>query len=58
MKTVYVLLWGGHWELEVRGVTTNLKVAELWESRHPEGLYSYEKATLVDTVKEYARSDI
>jgi len=55
---VYVLLWGGHWELEVRGVTTNLKVAEVWESRHPEGLYSYEKATLVDTVKEYASSDI
>lgn len=51
MKTVYVLTWGEHWEVEIRGVTTDRKIASLWLACGEP--YYYEKVNLIENNKQY-----
>ena len=51
MNTVYVLTWGEHWEVETRGVTTDRKVAQLWQA-HGEPYY-FEEVNLIENNEQY-----
>ena len=51
MKTLYVLFWGEHWQIELRGVTADSKIAALWQRRGES--YYYEEVELIENPSQY-----
>ena len=49
--SVYVLIWGEHWEVEIRGVTDDRKLAQLWQSQGTP--YYFEEVSLIETFEQY-----
>ena len=49
--SVYVLIWGEHWEVEIRGVTDDYEIARKWQSQGTP--YYFEEVSLIENNEQY-----